>query len=211
MTTILLIHGNPAVGPLIQERVPGAKVAVIYRPGGASAYGEQGLLREYPTLGELARAFVPSWSPQEPLVVMAFSAGGWALRAYLRDANSRAQAAGVGFLDATYGAPGGECDLGPYQGVIEYAQTGKPLILTSSTAHPDPAICALAIALRAGAGTVENYQGSHDAQQYEVAPDVAARLAQGLESKKTKRRGWGTVLLGVAAGIVGLAWWRSRR
>jgi hypothetical protein len=221
MTTIVLIHGGKSTVPKLEDALPGAKVAVVYREGLSGAYNEvTGIAHDYPTLGELMAEYAPWWSPGEPLVVLGFSAGGWALRYYLRDPEARDQINAAIFLDATYGTADGKCTLGVYDGVIAYGEEAnarpaeKRLIMTYSQATPGPGICANAIQAAVGEGPgvfVTGYSnGDHSAQQGVVGPEQVRELvAPWIHKKARSAWAWGFGVLALLAGAV--FYWRRRR
>lgn len=188
--TVVLIHGGKSTGKKLAAALPGARVRVIYRKGLSSAYDERaGLAQDHPNLASLVAAEVPEHQPGEPLIVLAFSAGGWALRHYLRHPDAQAAVDAAIFLDATYGASGGACNLAPWQGVVEFGKRANAhpdahrLIMTWSAAHPAPGICAQAIQKAAGGGPgvfLRGYSAAgiegHRAQQTAVGPAVVAEL-----------------------------------
>lgn len=181
MTQIVLIHGGESTRPKLEAALPGARVAIVYRPGLSAAYNEvTGVAHDFPTLEELLSEFAPDWSPGEPLVVLGFSAGGWALRYYLRDPAARAAISAAIFLDSLYSS-GSTCDLSPYQGVLAFADMANAdpahhrLIMSYSQATPTPGICSEAIeSQKAGPGVfVRGYpNGDHSAQQGVAGPEV---------------------------------------
>lgn len=187
MTTVVLIHGGESTGAKLRQAMPGAEVVVVYEPGLSEVYDEKtGLASKYPTLDAFMARFAPGWSRGEPLVLLGFSAGAWALRYYLRDPSARDAISAAVFLDGLYGHSGSQCNLAPYGGVIAYAQEAnaqpsrKRLVMTYSSAHPGPGICSNAIAASAGAGPgvfVRGYaSGDHGAQQNTVGPAVVSEL-----------------------------------
>ena len=201
--------------------MPGSHAVAVYREGLSSGYSEvSGLAKEYPTLRKMLAEHAPGWAPGTPLVVLGYSAGGWALRYYLRDQQARGDVTAAIFLDSLYGAPGGVCDLGPYQGVVAYGKEAnasgkKRLIMTYSQAHPAPGVCSQAVQKAVGAGPnviVQGYANAdHGAQQgvagpaavkdY-VTPWLGAR-APGVGAKSGTWWPWVA-----AAGIAGLAFWK---
>lgn len=221
MIQVVLIHGNAQVRPKLAAAVPGARVAVVYLPGSTPAYNEvTGLAHQYPTLRGMLAKYAPSWHPGEPLVVLGFSAGAWALRYYLRSPQARRDINAAVFLDGLYGAPGGVCDLSPYQGVITYAKEAhaspqtKRLVMTYSLAHPDPGVCSKAIAKAAGYGAgvyvVGVNNGDHHAQQMVVGPDVLKDfVTPWLPKDGILSKPWKVAALGAA--IAGAVWWITRR
>lgn len=188
---IVFIHGNAAsITFPLQEAFPEARISVIYRPGSNSGYDEvNGLAKEFPTLDALCDSLGVG---PAPLIVMAFSAGGWALRYYLRSPAARARIRAAAFLDSLYGAPNGKCELGPYLGAVDFGKmanaqpTQHRLYLTYSSANPEPGICAAAVDKSAGAGSgiiVKGYPGSHNDQQTVVGPAIAADVRPWLLSQ----------------------------
>lgn len=205
MTTVVLIHGGKSTGAKLQQAMPGADVVVIYEPGLSEVYDEKtGLASKFPTLDGLLAQFAPGWSRGEPLVLLGFSAGAWALRYYLRDPSARDAISAAIFLDGLYGNSGSQCNLAPYAGVIAYGQEAnaspskKRLVMTYSAAHPGPGICSNAIAAAVGPGPgvfVRGYaNGDHGAQQNTVGPAVVNELIAPWIGK-------GASLLHMAAGL----------
>lgn len=222
---VVLIHGGQSTVPKLEAALPGAHVTVIYRKGLSEVYDEKtGLAKDYPTLEALLAEFDPSWSPGTPLVIFGYSAGGWALRYYLRDPGARQSINAAIFLDSLYGAPNGQCNLAPYDGVIEYAKLANQdpsshrLIMTYSLATPAPSICSETIAKKfEGPGVfVKGYQnGDHGAQQGVAGPEAlklfvapwigGASTSSGVASQFPWAAAAGIGLLVVA----GILWWRS--
>jgi hypothetical protein len=187
MTHVVLIHGGKSTKAKLEAALPGATVTIVYRPGLSSAYDEtNGIAKEFPTLRGFMKEHAPSWKPGEPLILLGFSAGGWALRYYLRDESAREDVTAAVFLDATYGLVGNACNLAPYQGVIAFAKLAnaqpsrKRAVLTFSQAHPAPGACAKEIARAAGSGVgvlVVPYQNAdHGAQQSVAGPEALRAL-----------------------------------
>lgn len=184
--TIVLIHGGTSTVPKLQAALPGSNVVVVYREGLSSGYSEvSGLAKEFPTLRALLAKYAPSWQPGTPLVVLGYSAGGWALRYYLRDTSARSDINAAIFLDSLYGAPDGKCDLSPYGGVVAFAKLANAeparhrLVMTYSQAHPAPGICSETIAkANAGPGVFVRPAGNadHTAQQGVAGPAVVKEL-----------------------------------
>lgn len=188
---VILIHGNASSMQFpLQEAFPEARISIVYREGSNAGYDElTGLAKQYPTLDALCSSLGVG---SAPLVVMAYSAGGWALRYYLRAAAARARVRAAAFLDSLYGAPNGACDLAPYGGVVEYAKlahanpTERRLYLTYSSEHPAPGICSKAVQQIAGGGpgiVVQGFPGTHAEQQTIVAPKVEADIRTWLLSQ----------------------------
>lgn len=181
---------------------PGAKVAFVRLEGSVAAYSA--FVKDHPSILAVADELVPDWKP--PLIVVAFSAGGWALRGYLEHVDNREAIDAAVFLDATYGAPGGKCDLTPYQGVIEFGQE-RPLALTSSSANPEPYECSLAIQALAPDTVVVHEATTHDEQLTTIGPEVIRGLADALKGIGRFKLVLGALAL-VGVGYVG---WRVLR
>lgn len=197
---ILLVHGNELARQKFESALPGSTIELIHLDGGPAAYEQ--LARDRPRLSG-------------PVVLVAFSAGTWALRSWLRDPANREQVSAAIILDGLYGAPGGVCDLRPYVGIVAYgreanAQPGrKKLILTYSRANPDPAVCSAAVAAAAGSGSGVSVRGStstdHGAQLTEVGPAVVREISQ-----VPRQRASPLLVVGfVAVGAIAL--WRILR
>lgn len=209
--TAVLIHGGESTGEKLRAALPGFDVIVVYRPGLSSAYDEaSGIARDYPYLDELLDAEGADWRPGDPLVVYGFSAGAWALRHYLRDPETRSHVSAAVFLDGLYGAPGGVCNLAPYEGVVEFGRLANDepsrhrLIMTSSLSHPAPRICSHAIERAApgpGVFVVDTPNADHGGQQGVVGPAVTRELIAPWVTSSGPRLsdllGWA----GVAAGV----------
>jgi hypothetical protein len=189
MTTVVLIHGGQSTAEKLKQALPGSEVVVIYRQGLSEVYNETtGLASEYPTLRSLMAQYAPGWSPGEPLVMLGFSAGAWALRYYLRDGQARSDITAAIFLDGLYGASGGNCNLAPYDGVLSFAEDAqlhpskKRLVMTYSKAHPAPELCSKAIAAAVGGGSgpgvfvIGANNADHGAQQGVMGPMVVRDL-----------------------------------
>ncbi len=215
MIQVVLIHGGTSTVEKLRAALPGAEVALVYRDGLSAVYDERtGIARDYPTLDSLLEEHAPDWSPGDPLVVLAFSAGAWALRYYLRDPDAREEITAAIFLDGLYGAPGGRCNLEPYAGVVAYGEEAnahpreKRLIMTYSPSHPGPGICSEAIAAAAGGEQggvfVRGYQTDHGSQQGVIGPRMVEELvAPWIEDRPRLRLGmlWVAVGAAVAAAV----------
>lgn len=218
MTQIVLIHGGKSTAAKLEKALPGARVAVVYREGLSESYNEvSGIAKDYPTLEALMAQYAPDWSPGEPLVMLGFSAGAWALRYYLRDPSAREAINAAIFLDGTYGHQGASCNLAPYDGVLAYAAmaNGAPsahrLIMTYSQATPGPGICANAIqAKEPGDGVfVRGYANAdHGGQQGIVSPAIVAELVTPWIGKGGTA--WKMGLTLALGGFFAWLWWRHR-
>lgn len=210
---VLLIHGGKSTVPKLEAAWPGARASVIYREGLSSGYNEvTGLAKQFPKFGGLLAAFVPELAPADPLIVLGYSAGGWALRHYLREEWARERLAAAVFLDASYGKA-----LDPYAGTLAFAKRcnagPQRLVFTWSRAHPEPGQNAQAIARAAGDGPgvwLRPYPNTdHGAQQGVAGPDAVRELAEHFRRAPSSPPGpgGGTDGLGIAAMLGGLLWW----
>lgn len=227
MTTVVLIHGGKSTGEKLQEALPGADVYVVYRAGLSEQYDERvGIAHEYPTLEAFMEEFAPSWRRGDPLVLLGFSAGAWALRYYLRDPDARDAIAAAIFLDGLYGAADGSSLHKAYEGVLEFGRMAqadpdnKRLVMTYSAAHPGPGTYSNLIAREVDGGEgpgvfVRGYSNAdHGAQQGIVGPAVVRELIAGwIEGVRSGGIGFWGWIVGLAA-TVGLGGWllgRRRR
>lgn len=202
MPLVLIFHGRKDVVPAYEAAYPGAKVAFVRLEGSTAAYSA--FVKENPSILDVADELVDDWT--HPLIVIAFSAGGWALRSYLDHEQNRLAIDVAVFLDATYGAPGGKCDLTPYQGVIEFGQH-RMLALTSSSANPEPYACSLAIQALAPDTVVVHEATTHDEQLTEVGPEAIRGLAAGFQGVRRFKLMLGAVVIGAAGFVL----WRALR
>lgn len=212
MTRIVLIHGGKSTVPKLEAAWPGARASVVYREGLSSGYNEvTGLAKQFPTFAGFLGAFAPELEPAEPLVLLGYSAGGWALRYYLREPFARERLAAAVFLDASYGKV-----LDPYAGAVEFAKRcnagSQRLVFTWSKAHPEPGQNAQAIARAAGDGTgvwLRPYPNAdHGAQQGIAGPAAVRELAEHFRrAPSAPSSSGGAESLGLAALLGGLLWW----
>lgn len=222
--TALLIHGGESTLPKLQAALPeGFEVLKVYRPQLSAGYDEvTGFARDYPSVADLLAFAGSRWEPGEPLVVLAFSAGAWTLRHYLRSGTDREEITAAIFLDGLYGAPGGVCGLGPYDGVLAFGDlaTAEPmqhrLIMTSSQATPAPAICSAAIAKAVGPSDgvfVVPYAGGDHGAQQSVAGPAAVRdlVTPWLEAGAGPRAGPNALGWAMVATGATLLWLALRR
>lgn len=175
----------------------GVPVRTFSLGGASGSYDEDtGLASRYPTLGGFLRAEVPEWAPGDRLVLVAFSAGCWAPRAWMKDAGGRALLGALVLLDGLHSgmAPGGGCKLDAIDGVVQFAREAnaapseKLLVLTHTAIVPpgyaSTTMCADLLERTAdGRGVhILGFPGAdaaaHVAQQREVGPQVLGDLVQ---------------------------------
>jgi len=211
MTTAVVFHGNAEAEARFREALPQGSVIVTIRlEGGPNAYVS--LASRFPTLESFMDAHAPSWTRGEPLVLLSFSAGTWALRHYLRDPAARSVVTAVVVVDGLYG--GAPCDLAAFDGVLAFAEEAnlapnqKRLVITYSFATPAPAACTVAIEeIAGGPGLIvaSDHETTHEAQLTEVAPRAVAQFVTpwiGSSSRpKRTRTGKLIVVGGVIAAI----------
>lgn len=214
--TVLLVHIAESLVPVYQEAFgPEAMIHVVERGPVSSLYGTSGLAAEYPTLLDFLRSHAPEWRPGDPVVVVAFSAGVAAPRAWLRDLRSREAATAVVLLDGLHSpeAPGGGCRPDRIDGVLAYARLAheRPAehLLVVTHTDIDPRIYAstaeCASLIEPGRSVlVEHYPGDeaadHLAQQRVVGPDlVAEEVAPFLRGERGLP--WGALFVAAAAAL----------
>jgi len=146
----VLLHGRETDVPLYEAALRGKARNFVWGEG-APAYSEvAGLAHDYPTLRGFLAAQVPEWHPWTRLVLVAFSSGGWAARAWLRNEADRKLVDAVLLLDCLYpDVSGGGCAASIVEGPVAYARlvSGSPgtrtLVVTSS-GYTEPCVGLLA-------------------------------------------------------------------
>ena len=136
MTRALFIHASTEVRDKYEAAL-GCPVTFLNRGSFSAAYSENGgLASEFPTLGHAVRRYMPDLPESEPVILLAFSAGCWTARSWLRDVESRARCAAVLLIDGLHSSS--ETTLA---GVIDYAieacEGRKTLVLTHSQIRTD--------------------------------------------------------------------------
>lgn len=126
MTTLVLVHVGASLQSAYEQAlgVP-ARVVQVSAGGLSGSYDEKtGLAAQYPTLRAFLNAKAPGWDPASPVVLVAFSAGVWAARAWMRDADARSLTGALVILDGAHGglSANGGCKLDALSGLIEYGR-----------------------------------------------------------------------------------------
>lgn len=131
----LFLHANPVVGPKYSEAL-GVSPIFVNRNGLSAVYAETtGLARDYPTLRSLLKRYAPDADPDAPVILLAFSAGCWAARYYLRDPDARQQIAACMLIDGLHGLS--EAALSGPEDYARDAMGGrKVLVVTHSQIVP---------------------------------------------------------------------------
>lgn len=125
--TILALHvANPNL-PKIDY-----PVAQATRPGFSSVYVK--LAQENPVIEHYLRDHFTN-KPRDPVILAAWSAGCFAAREWLRQKRNRDFVDGAVLLDGLH-TPGPPCDKATLQGIIDFAHTGKPLVITHTRITP---------------------------------------------------------------------------
>jgi len=219
MTVAVLINVGASLKARYEAALPGAEVIVVSRGAGSSSYDEKsGLAAQYPRLQAFLAASAPSWQPGDPVVLVAFSAGGWAVRAWLRDGASRELASAVVILDGLHAGfdSAGGCNKETIDGVLQYAwmcnqAPSSHLLVVTHTQIVPPGYASTtqcAALMPAGPGVkVLGYPGSdadaHNQQQREVGPAVLAEIvAPWLQRSPGKAAAIAAMIVGVAVAIV---------
>lgn len=124
ISSALLIHAAP-VATLRYSAALGCPVVNVTAGAYSGSYDEHtGLAARFPTVAAALAHFAPSGANSDPLALVAFSAGCWALRGWLRDAASRERVTCAAFIDGLHaGGTDARAELGPqHEGVLEYAR-----------------------------------------------------------------------------------------
>ena len=188
------IHIGKSLAGDYSAALGGAPVRTFTLGGASGAYDEDtGLASRYPTLEGFLRAEVPEWATGDRLVLVAFSAGCWAPRYWMKDPASRALLGALVLLDGLHSglAPDGGCKLATIGGVNDFAQEAnfhpeEKLLVVTHTAirvpYASTTQCA-ALLERNAAGRGVHILGfpgadaaAHNAQQREVGPQVLGDL-----------------------------------
>lgn len=221
--TVVLVHIGESLVPVYQEAFgPEATIHRVERGALSGAYGPDGLAGEYPTLLHFLGSQAPEWKPGVPVVVIAFSAGVAAPRAWLRDRRSREAASAVMLLDGLHSseARGGGCRPDQVDGVLAFAELAERmpashlLIVTHTDIDPgsyaSTTECAALVKPYAdGSVVVERYRGStaadHLEQQRSVGPElVESVVVPWLAGEYERIPLWFAVTFGVTVvGVLG--------
>lgn len=119
MTVALLVHAASSVHAAYAQ-------ALDCQVFGANSSGSQfsagydertGMARDCPTLDAAMRRYAPSVPADEPVILIGFSAGCWAVRAWLREPDARLRTVAAVFLDGLHSSK-----AGPLSGVLDYAR-----------------------------------------------------------------------------------------
>lgn len=115
----ILIHANPVVHDRYRIALGCRVIAVNSTTSQLSAgYDERsGIARDCPTIPALLRRYARDVPTGTPVVLVAFSAGCWLLRALLRDPDSRLQTIAAVALDGLHAG-----DTVPLAGVLDHAR-----------------------------------------------------------------------------------------
>lgn len=117
MTVALFIHADPKVGATYETAL-GVVPRFVNAGGFSASYDEhKGLASTARTLNAALAKYLPARRADDQVVLLCFSAGCWAGRAWLRDQAARDACAAVVLIDGLHSST-----VGPLQGVIEYAR-----------------------------------------------------------------------------------------
>lgn len=123
--TAILIHGGTSVRAAYESALAGSGLTfhVVFKGGYSSSYQA---LAEASSLEEFVHEVAPEWTEGEPLVLIAFSAGGWAVRHWLHDARARELATAVVILDGMHSSGDDDhCDPDKLDGIFAYADLAR--------------------------------------------------------------------------------------
>jgi len=134
----LLVHAAPQVVPAYETALNLPVHRVQSRRSQLSAgYDERtGIARDYPTLDAAVKRYAPDADPDSPVVLVAWSAGCWAARAWLRDPEARLRTVAAVFLDGLHSR-----NPTAMAGVEDYArmamsQKGRACVVTHTQIVP---------------------------------------------------------------------------
>jgi hypothetical protein len=215
ITAVTFLGNDASEARFAQAFPPGTALATIRLKGGTDVYDD---LAQQPFTTFMSQ-HAPWWAPGDPLVLLSFSAGTWALRRYLLDPTTRELTDAVVVMDGLYG--GVPCNLEPFEGIVEYARlansrpSSKRLIVTYSNATPAPGECARTLQETVGGPGVfvaDRHATSHGQQLTEVGPDAVAEwITPWINRSSTpRRRGSGALVVGLLA-VLGYGIYRWRR
>lgn len=136
----ILLHGRETDVPLYEAAL-GGRVRNFVWGKGAPAYSTvSGLAKDYPTLRGFLEGEVPEWKPWTKLILVGYSSGGWAARAWMKNEGDRKLLSALLLLDCLYpDVSGGPCAPSIVEGPIEYGKLAaaqprrRTLIATSSS------------------------------------------------------------------------------
>lgn len=120
MTRAIFIHATETVRDAYEQAL-GIPVAFVNKGGYSASYSENtGLARDFPTLDLLVKRYIPDARPDDDLVLLGFSAGCWAVRHYLRQAEARKRCSAVLLIDGLHSS-----SPTTLAGVTDYALEAK--------------------------------------------------------------------------------------
>lgn len=193
---VVTLHVAESLAPRYVAAIPNAILRSVSLGGLSARYGAKtGLAATYPTLIDFLQAEVPGWTPTDPVVLVTYSAGTWAARAWMRDPASRAATRALVILDGLHSgfSPSRECKAEAINGIIEYGQlaarnpTRHMLVLTHTGITPatyaSTKLCADLLKTyvpRSRSVVVLSYPGTdaeaHIEQQWTVGPEVMTNI-----------------------------------
>lgn len=232
MIDLVLLHIGQSLESAYVAALGGpsnVRVVRLVLGGMSASYDEDtGLAHDYPTLGDFVAARLPDHKSTDPLVVVAFSAGCWAPRAWMRDAASRKMCSVLVLLDGMHAGllPDGTCNPAPLAGLLAYAslcddQPQSHLFFLTHTAidpvtYASTTKCAKLLEPYANPTSVGifAYNGTdaaaHNQQQTTVGPqileDAHAWLEQSWRPQPSGILGW----IAAAAGAIVAGWLLGR-
>lgn len=122
MTIALLIHAHPTSLPKYATAL-GIRVYPVNSTGSQFSAGYEAIAASHGTVAKLLARYAPGAPKDSDVVLVAFSAGCWLLRAVLRDADSRLRCRAAVFVDGLHAA-----STSPLGGVLDFARMamGEP-------------------------------------------------------------------------------------
>jgi hypothetical protein len=222
------LHVGKSLAPSYSAALGGVPVRTFSLGAASAAYDETtGLASRYPDLAGFLAREVPEYEPGDVLVLVAFSAGCWAPRYWMKNASDRALVGALVLLDGLHSgfSSSGGCKLEAIDGIVAFANLAGAsyldhlLVLTHTAIVPpgyaSTTLCAALLDEVANAGPGRgmeilgfpgNDAAAHNAQQREVGPAVLAEYVApwlgGAGGASTLRK---LALVGLVAGAAAVA------
>jgi hypothetical protein len=198
MDLLVGLHVGSSLQASYAQAFEGGQVKLFSFGGASSSYdGERGIAARWPNLASFLRQNVPEWAPGHRLALVAFSAGCWAPRAWMRMSENRELVDALVLLDGLHSGygPGLGCDENAIDGVLAFGSeanqqpTRKGLIVTHTSIVPpgyaSTTSCAKMVNRQAGAGVlVKGFEGTtaqaHLEQVRQVGPSMVNEFVRPL-------------------------------
>jgi hypothetical protein len=220
---LLLLHVGASLEPSYSAAL-GADGRSWVLGSGSGAYDEiTGLAARYPTLRAFLSAEVPEWQPGTPLVLVCWSAGCWAPRAWMKNESDREAVTALVLLDGLHSglSLAGKCKPDAVDGIVAYGRlaASQPaahlLVLTHTEIIPpgyaSTTLCAELVEQSlssSGSVIIQGYPGADAAAHVRQVKEVGPAIMQDIvEPQLAGTRSTSTGLvrkLGLAVAAFGL-------